>query len=631
MIVETQADREIISMSNFKEQIREDIQLIQKDYGYIDDNLRRDDFAFNYWVLSRLYGMDEEIIASNVTDINDKCIDCFVHYEDTKELYLIQNKYYDDFTSVDRRDVADFLKTPLSILSAGRYKRSEELQKIFDRIHSDSDYKIWLHFYVTNDLVNQDVESLINQFSFSEEKVKAFVGVKYYKLSDISRIYFGDRFTNKIPFTTELTTRVSATSLDVRPKDYKLDWMIDLRFVMVNVADLYLLYKKAIEKNYELFEENVREFLGTQGINNGIIKTLRSSTDRENFFYYNNGITLICEKCETLRGTEASKGSKGSRNQYGFRLTNPQIVNGCQTINSIAEVLAHCNESDMLQEFEKAYVLVKIYVFDEDTKNEKEGLDKNIVKYTNSQNSIDEKAFASKQNYFLNLQEEFKKRGVLLLVKPSDKNIFTVEYKDKAKFAALRKRGADLFQLFDIDGLKLKNYMIPLEKMLKVLLAFCKNGFYAFSKGSTVLKLNSPYYKDFSLNIDQQFTIDNMIKLYFLFNRADIDQKASSDKRTPIPYYVIGFLGKRFKDMEFSQRNERLKRLFANKQTMLLIYEFYKNLTPLYAEEYLREKGEEYNSMIKQEIDDALFDRIFSQMLRFGANETIKKFLQEVG
>ena len=464
MIVETQADREIISMSNFKEQIREDIQLIQKDYGYIDDNLRRDDFAFNYWVLSRLYGMDEEIIASNVTDINDKCIDCFVHYEDTKELYLIQNKYYDNFTSVDRSDVADFLKTPLSILSAGRYKRSEELQKIFDRIHSDSDYKIWLHFYVTNDLVNQDVESLINQFSFREEKVKAFVGVKYYKLSDISRIYFGDRFTNKIPFTTELTTRVSATSLDVRPKDYKLDWMIDLRFVMVNVADLYLLYKKAIEKNYELFEENVREFLGTQGINNGIIKTLRSSTDRENFFYYNNGITLICEKCETLRGTEASKGSKGSRNQYGFRLTNPQIVNGCQTINSIAEVLAHCNESDMLQEFEKAYVLVKIYVFDEDTKNEKEGLDKNIVKYTNSQNSIDEKAFAAKQNYFLNLQEEFKKRGVLLLVKPSDKNIFTVEYKDKLKFAALRKRGADLFQLFDIDGLKLKNYMIEAVK-----------------------------------------------------------------------------------------------------------------------------------------------------------------------
>lgn len=463
-------------MSNFKEQIREDIQLIQKDYGYIDDNLQRDDFAFNYWVLSRLYGMDEEIIASNVTDINDKGIDCFVHYEDTKELYLIQNKYYDEFTSVDRSDVADFLKTPLSILLAGSYKRSAELQKIFDRIHTDSDYKIWLHFYVTNDLESNDIESLINQFEFGDERIKAFVGVKYNKLSDISRIYFGDRFTNRIPFTAELTTRVSATSLDVRPKDYKLDWMIDLRFVMVNVADLYMLYKKAIKKNYELFEENVREFLGTQGINNGIIKTLKSITDRENFFYYNNGITLICEKCETLRGTEASKGYRESRNQYGFRLTNPQVVNGCQTINSIAEVLSHCNENEMLKEYEKAYVLVKIYVFDEATKEEKEGLDKNIVKYTNSQNGIDEKAFAAKQNYFLNLQDEFRKRGILLIVKPSDKNKFTVEYKDKQHFAELKKKGADLFQLFDIDGSKLKNYMIPLEKMLKVLLAFYKMG-----------------------------------------------------------------------------------------------------------------------------------------------------------
>ena len=57
---------------------------------------------------------------------------------------------------------------------------------------------------------------------------------------------------------------MSATSLDVRPKDYGLDWMIDLRFIMVNVADLSTLYKDAIKHNYELFEENVREFLETK-------------------------------------------------------------------------------------------------------------------------------------------------------------------------------------------------------------------------------------------------------------------------------------------------------------------------------------------------------------------------------
>ena len=155
-----------------------------------------------------------------------------------------------------------------------------------------------------------------------------------------------------------MTTRVSATSLDVRPKDYGLDWMIDLRFIMVNVADLYTLYKDAIKHNYELFEENVREFLGTQGINNGIIKTLQSPTDRENFFYYNNGITLICEKCETLRGSEVPSGSDGVRNQYEFKLKNPQIVNGCQTINSIAEVLSHCNVDELYEEYKKTFVTI---------------------------------------------------------------------------------------------------------------------------------------------------------------------------------------------------------------------------------------------------------------------------------
>ena len=127
-------------MSDFREQIKEDIRLIQKEYGYIDDKIQRDEYAFNYWVLSRLYSLDEEIISSYVTDVQDKGIDCFVHYEDTKEL-----KYYNDSTNVDRNDVADFLNSPLSILMSGNYKRSEELQRIFDRVHSNIEYHLQLN------------------------------------------------------------------------------------------------------------------------------------------------------------------------------------------------------------------------------------------------------------------------------------------------------------------------------------------------------------------------------------------------------------------------------------------------------------------------------------------------------
>ena len=57
---------------------------------------------------------------------------------------------------------------------------------------------------------------------------------------------------------------MSATSLDVRPKDYGLDWMIDLRFIMVNVADLYILYKDAIKHEFR-FLYGIDGFMGFTG------------------------------------------------------------------------------------------------------------------------------------------------------------------------------------------------------------------------------------------------------------------------------------------------------------------------------------------------------------------------------
>lgn len=427
---------------NFKKQIEDDIKLIKEQYLYLDDKLSDDEYAFNYWILNKIYNIDEEIIPNYVTDINDKGIDCYVHYEDTKELFLIQNKYYSASTVVSRNDVSDFLYTPLKILLKGNYKKSPELQKIFDRAITDSEYKIYLHFYITNDYTSMDIETLFDEFQINDKKIQANILVKYNTIDEIRTIYYGDRFTNKKHFTAKLPTRRAGTSLDVRPEQYELDWMIDLRYVLVNVVDLYKIYEEAVKMNYELFEENIREYLGTRGVNNGIIKTLRSKTDRENFFYYNNGVTIICEKCETLKGTEASVDSK---NLYGFKLINPQIVNGCQTVNSIAEVLSHYSDDNLQKEFDKTFVLVKVFVFDENTKKHHGQLDVNIVKYTNSQNGINEKAFASKKNYFLNIQTEFKNRGMLLLVKPSDKNKFKAEFEEANKLAKLNTKNTALF------------------------------------------------------------------------------------------------------------------------------------------------------------------------------------------
>ena len=131
----------------FKQQVEEDIALIQKELFYIDGNLSKDAYAFNYWVLSRIFSIEEELIPELITEYSDKAIDCFVHYEDSKELYIIQNKYYAIDSTVARTDVADFLNTPISVLKNNNYTKSYDLQNIFNKAKDDAEYKIFVYFF----------------------------------------------------------------------------------------------------------------------------------------------------------------------------------------------------------------------------------------------------------------------------------------------------------------------------------------------------------------------------------------------------------------------------------------------------------------------------------------------------
>lgn len=612
-------------MSDFNIQIKEDIEWIQDNYITVDSNLDKDEYAFNYWVLSRLYSIDEELIPSLVTEYNDKTIDCYVHFEDTKELFIIQNKYYDTSTHVTRSCVSDFIGTSLTMLANNKYKRSADLQKIFNNIKNDTDYKIWLHYYVTNNHKGDDIDTLVNSFSVEQHDIDAFVGIKFNTLDDIKQLYYDDRFTSKVDFVAELHTKVSATSLDVRPNEdaYGLKWMIELRYILINVFDIYKIYKDAVKKNYEIFEANVREYLGTKGINNGIIKTLKSKDDRENFFYYNNGITIICEKLETLRSGKIS----GSDNSYGVKLKNPQIVNGCQTVNSIAEVLSYYSEDDIKKEFEKSFVLVKIFQFDEKTKSDKPKLDTNIVKYTNSQNGINDKAFASKKDYFKNIQTEIRKRGMLLLVKPSDKNTFNDDLKDKFLLSELQKKSKSKFDVVGLDNSKASSLYIPLEKLLKVLLAFCQDGAVAFKKGGNVLKPNSVLYKEFSLTISDQFTNENILNMYLWYMRSEMDKK-NGDKRHPIAYYIFSFFGIIFKDKNYEEVNKKLRELFNDKELFEEIHKFYIALITIYVDKYYSKHDADYNLMIKQPIDYSIVDECIKSLTTYGCPEIVLKYLE---
>ncbi|WP_345083687.1 AIPR family protein [Nemorincola caseinilytica] len=194
-------------------------------------------------------------------------------------------------------------------------------------------------------------------------------------------------------------------------------------YILTPVEQLYKMYNEAKEREYPLFEANIREYLGRNAINKGIIETLKHPQDRSNFFYYNNGVTIVCNNVKT------------AANSNQIEVIKPQIVNGCQTVNSINEVLSTYTHEDITKEFSGTFVMVKILQVVET----KQSFYRDVVKYTNKQNSINENVFGGKTDLFVRVQKEFKERGFLLLIKPSDKNTFSSEYCTKEKLNELLK------------------------------------------------------------------------------------------------------------------------------------------------------------------------------------------------
>lgn len=603
-------------MIDFKQQIDEDIEIIQNEWTGIDLNVQKKEYAFNYWVLSRLYNIDEELIPNNVIEYNDKNIDCFAHYEDSKELFLIQNKYYDTNTNLNRKEVSDFLETPLSQLQNNNYKRSKELQDIFNYAIDDPEYKIWLHFYITNEKISNDIKLLIKDFNLKQTHNKAQIRCTLYDIKGIKELYFGESFKENINFKFTLDTINKGTVLRILPEQYKLTGMSEAYYIMTPIVALFELYRSAILKQYPIFEENIREFLGNNSINNGIINTLKTKSDRKNFFYYNNGITMICDKAEN------STGSK-----FSLTLYQPQIVNGCQTVNTIREVLNDYPAEQLQSEFEGVYVMVKILVVKESNPK----FYQDIVKYTNRQNSINEKAFGASNELFLNLQEYFKNRGFLLLVKPSDKNKFKTEYNNKTELLKLISKANEFINNKCVLFKNLSDILIPLDKFLQVTIALVQDGHSAYRKKSLVLKPTSETYRNVSTKIQDLLSVDNMIKLYLLFKIAEDDKAKSADKKTPIPYYLIGFLGGFLNKEDKNCYNKLFEHLFSLEINQFnTIYEYLKNLTNLYKKGYFKKYNIEYNSMIKKTIDKDLLTEQIDTLNTITTDNFIQSFLNKI-
>nr|VFK25528.1 MAG: AIPR protein [Candidatus Kentron sp. MB]VFK31693.1 MAG: AIPR protein [Candidatus Kentron sp. MB]VFK75614.1 MAG: AIPR protein [Candidatus Kentron sp. MB] len=153
----------------------------------------------------------------------------------------------------------------------------------------------------------------------------------------------------------------------------------DMDFSRVLVGRISADEIAALVERYgeRLLDRNIRRYLGLRGnrVNEGIRDTLQSD-QQNNFYFFNNGITLICDKF-------SYNGLQGSDHQV--RVEGLQIINGGQTCMTIFETLGNRQLDLFADNDEKAYVLVRLYQLPSNNKD----LVNRITDATNSQNPVD--------------------------------------------------------------------------------------------------------------------------------------------------------------------------------------------------------------------------------------------------
>ncbi len=153
-----------------------------------------------------------------------------------------------------------------------------------------------------------------------------------------------------------------------------------------------------------LFDRNIRKPLGLTQVNQGLINTLAG--EAHNFWYFNNGITVLCEEINPVYF------SRSARTPVELRLAGASVVNGAQTVHAIHRA----SDSDV--EFADGQVSVRVISLS----NCPPGFADAVTTATNTQNRVERRDFVAldpvqttiKEDFTLSLQKTYVvKRGEL--------------------------------------------------------------------------------------------------------------------------------------------------------------------------------------------------------------------------
>lgn len=335
---------------------------------------------------------------------NDLGIDAYLRDDSSQTMIFCQFKTsVNEKSTIDPRDISYF-KTIEDRMEDCVSHTNKKVQEIIQeyKIYKKKGYKGEFYFITSYNLSKDPIEKFKNNYHLLTlndiyNKYETYITETSNNELDECRVDIYNNTNGKdIPYYTFNLERMGTKKTIV---------------TILNGKSIISVYKK---HRKELFERNVRFFLGNRGINKNMIKTALS--EPEFFYYYNNGITITCEKFE-------------KDGKYTLKLTKPQIINGAQTVCSIYDAyeqkIKEKGEAFAEKHFEKLYILARII---ETTKNVG-NFAQNVTQYNNTQNKILEQDFYANSRIQKDLHDKLVKEGYFYENKRNEFEILPQEQK----------------------------------------------------------------------------------------------------------------------------------------------------------------------------------------------------------
>ncbi|MDA8054925.1 MAG: AIPR family protein [Thermoplasmatales archaeon] len=381
--VETEAPSEDSKLTEILAVIERETEYIRTKYGYKDANL-----SFKHFVIEQICKrLEEDDIKKFVNgDISsDTALDAF-SFEETEigssrmssfVCVSVVSPY--QFTSLSRYGSANLeplessLDTIVSLFKSRKKIVSnmnlKQLVQEFDNYVSGHGYPLKFVFVVggiVGDYKKEIIQSIENRFKI--ENITDAVA----EVFDLKKIY--DSYVMNIEVSEG---DIPDVSLRVRDNHYKINSGGRKALVAeVSLSDIYTMYK---EYGHLLFIKNLRVPIFESAYNRGIINTLKDKNDRNNFWFYNNGLTTLVEDF-SVESTEEDT-------VYILNARKFQIVNGCQTCSSVFMALSEMiAQGASLDDFNSSSVLVRFIATSAGDANSSFG--NRIARFTNSQRPI---------------------------------------------------------------------------------------------------------------------------------------------------------------------------------------------------------------------------------------------------